>query len=463
MNTYASRRRLALIVAVIFATSQASPGPAAEIPLRIDPRRDATVITVEQVLPSVVNIATTELRQVNDPIRAMIMQFNGQRPVERGLSVGSGVIMDEEGYVLTADHVVRHATEIWVKLADGRERQADRVLNDNARTDVTLLKIRTRPGDTFKPIQLAEDDDLLLGETVIALGNPLGLGTSVSRGILSSKNRRPPPELEPLGPGDWLQTDAAINQGNSGGPLVNLRGELIGLNVAVQPGGEGIAFAIPIRIVTDALSEVLTPERINGLWFGAQIKPGRGAGPNGGGTVVEVQPESPASKAGLRPGDLVLAVNEQSTHGFIDLTKLLLAQTAKGELALTVERAGAKRDFKVRLVEEKTFFNAALIKARTGATVMEMTPAIARSVGLRQPEGLVVTQVEPGSPAAGAKVQRNAVFTTYDERAVGSLVDFAKMLFGKKPGDTVTLDYFVFLNQGGFLVPEKHSAQLKLR
>src|SRR6185436_16471758 len=122
-----------------------------------DPRRDATVSTVEQVLPSVVNIATTELRQVNDPWRAMIMQFNGQRPVERGLSVGSGVIMDEEGYVLTADHVVRHATEIWVKLADGRERQADPVFI-TGRTDVALLKIRTRQGDKYKPIRLAEDD-----------------------------------------------------------------------------------------------------------------------------------------------------------------------------------------------------------------------------------------------------------------------------------------------------------------
>ena len=459
MNTFVSRRLFpALLTVAVIATSLGSdPAPP-------DPRRDATVLTVEKVLPSVVNIATTELREVNDFFRAAIRLLNSQPLVERGLSIGSGVIIDEEGYVLTADHVVRHAKEIYVKLADGRERQADWVFV-TARTDVALLKIRTRPGDKFVPIRLAADDDLLLGETVVALGNPLGLGTSVSRGILSSKNRRPPPELEPLGSADWLQTDAAINQGSSGGPLVNLRGELIGINAAVQATGEGIAFAIPIRIVTDALSEILTPERINGLWFGGKIKPVRGADAgSAGGTVVEVQPESPAAKAGLRARDVVLAVNSQTTRGFMEMTRLVLSASAQQALTLGVRRDGARRDLKVQLIEEKSFFNAALIRQRSGATVTEMTPAIARGFGLRQPEGLVVTDIDADGPAAQAKLPpRSAVVTGCDGRAIGSLVDFAKLLHAKKAGETVTLEYFVFLNQGGIPVPDKRSARLRLR
>ncbi len=450
-------------IAAIIATALAPE--VRGVPLEIsppDPRRDATVATVEKVLPSVVNIATTELRQVNDPWRAVIMQLNGQRPVEEGLSVGSGVIMDEAGYVLTADHVVRFASEIWVKLADGRERRADRVFI-TARTDVALLKIRTRPGDTFKPIDFAADDDLLLGETVIALGNPLGLGTSVSRGILSSKNRRPPPELEPLGPGDWLQTDAAINQGNSGGPLVNLRGELIGLNVAVQPGGEGIAFAIPIRIVTDALAEILTPERISGLWFGAQIKPGRGPGNSANGTVVDVLAGSPAAKAGVQTGDVIQGVNGQAARGFIEMTRTILsASDEKRKLTLNVVRNGARRDITVDLVEEKSFFNAALIKGKTGASVIEMTAEAAQALNLRQPEGLVVTNLEPGSPAA-ASLRAGSIITVCDGRIVNTVTELGKVLFAHKKGDTVKLDYVDHVRQGGFLIRENKSAEFKVR
>src|SRR4029078_5369257 len=176
-----------------------------------------------------------------------------------------------DGYVLTNLHVVRRATRTQVKLWDGREYEADRIVATE-NSDVALLKLRCKPDEKFKAVSFAADDDLLLGETVLALGNPFGLGGSVSRGILSSKNRRTSAsQEEQLDVQDWLQTDASINPGNSGGPLINLKAEVIGINVAVYQKGQGIGFAIPVKLVSEALSQIFTPEHIRELWFGARL------------------------------------------------------------------------------------------------------------------------------------------------------------------------------------------------
>src|SRR5215471_11961104 len=241
---------VALLLALVPQASCGSPLPAAEP----DVRRDATVIAIEKVMPSVVNIATETVIQYHDWYDDLLQQFYGWGRVplrkQKSISLGSGVIIDDEGYVLTNFHVVRRASRIQVKLWDGREYDADPVVATEG-SDIALLKLRVKPGEKFKVIKFAPDDDLLLGETVLALGIPYGLGGSVTKGILSSKNRRPSNGTEPLDVEDWLQTDAAINPGNSGGPLANLRGELIGVNVAVYreedsgQRGMGVGFAIP--------------------------------------------------------------------------------------------------------------------------------------------------------------------------------------------------------------------------
>src|SRR6266699_2491008 len=261
-------------------------------------RRDATVAAVERVMPSVVNIATATVVEYEDFYQRLFSEFFGQggyRPRrEQEYSIGSGVIIDEDGYVLTNLHVVRRATRTQVKLWDGREYEADRIVA-TPNSDVALLKIRCKPGEKFKAANFAADDDLLLGETVLALGNPFGLGGSVTKGILSSKTRRPSTGNEPLNVNDWLQTDAAINPGNSGGPLLNIRGELIGLNVAVYREGQGIGFAIPVKQVSEALAGFFSPEVSHSLWFGARLR--QGPPPL---TVAMVQPGGPSAKAGLR-------------------------------------------------------------------------------------------------------------------------------------------------------------------
>src|SRR5688572_17874661 len=266
-----------------------------------DTRRDETVRAVERAMPSVVNISSkTLIRQ-----RGFFYDWwrNNWAPFYQDLppqySAGSGVIIDEEGYVLTNVHVVEDATEIVVTLTDNRSFPADIVVGTR-KSDIALLKLRAKPGEKFVPVQFAPDDDLLLGETVIALGNPFGLGGSVSKGILSSKTRRTSPQEGMLEMEDWIQTDAAINPGNSGGPLVNLDAQLIGLNVAIFKEGQGISFAIPVKRVAEALGEIFTPETLRSLWFGSRFR-----STTNGIVVAHVTEGSPADKGGLREGDIV--------------------------------------------------------------------------------------------------------------------------------------------------------------
>ena len=244
-----------------------------------DVRRDGTVRVIEQVMPTVVNIATETIVPVSDPFEAMMRRFYGQQPTDTMTSIGSGVMIDETGYLLTNDHVVRRANRIGVKFNTGTNVYEATLVASDSQRDVALLKLNSRLGEKFRAIKLAREDDLLLGETVLALGNPFGLGGTVTRGILSSKSRTIPKEGAPLDIPNWLQTDAPINPGNSGGPLINMRGELIGLNVAVlnEIGGQpvqGIGFAIPIRLVEEALSDKLPTEFVKTYWFGARVKVG---------------------------------------------------------------------------------------------------------------------------------------------------------------------------------------------
>ena len=224
-------------------------------------RQTSVVKAVGKALPSVVNIRTETIQEVRDPFSELFSDFwnpyyrQPRQDVRR--SLGSGVVIHEDGYIVTNDHVVRRATKIRVKFANGREYEADRVAYDQ-RSDLALLRILLPKGSKtrFTPVPFARDGDLLLGETVIALGNPFGLGGSVSRGILSSRDRQVPQADEILDMANWLQTDAAINPGSSGGPLVNLKGEVIGINAAVNTAGQGIGFAIPINMVKRVASDL---------------------------------------------------------------------------------------------------------------------------------------------------------------------------------------------------------------
>jgi len=434
--------------------------PAAPLP-EMDQRRDAVVEAVQRVMPSVVNVATEEIVAVRDSLDDMFREFfdpyHRRRQPNTQFSLGSGVIVDEDGYVLTNFHVVSRARRVWVKLADGRERECKRISGDSF-ADVALLQIIPSGEEKFAAVKFAADDDLLLGETVLAMGNPFGLGGSVSRGILSSKTRRPQAEKEPLDVLDWLQTDAAINPGNSGGPLVNLRGELVGLNVAIYREGHGIGFAIPIKRVSAALADIYAPEVMEKMWFGARIRP-QGSPLQ----VMAVQVESPAGKAGLRAGDEIMQINGKTPRGFFEFTGELIKRKDQREFSLVFRRGTERRTVSLHLLPEKSFFNVDLIRKRLGLSLQELTPELAQGMGLNSVQGLLIAGVEKGSPAGAADLERGMLVTSIDGQNAVDIVAVAKMLYPKAKGEKVQFGLVAPRQRGPFLELRQGMVEMKLR
>jgi S1-C subfamily serine protease len=426
-----------------------------------DIRRDATVQAVEQVMPSVVNIATRSIVRVRDPFEEMYRRFYGQQTTQELRSLGSGVVIDEAGYLLTNDHVVRRADQIGVKFNTGTNVYEATVVASDPKRDIALLKLVAPPGEKFHAIKLAREDDLLLGETVLALGNPFGLGGSVTRGILSSKTRIMPKEGAQLQIQNWLQTDAPINPGNSGGPLVNLRGELIGINVAVlneyegQPA-QGIGFAIPIRLVEEALSEILPTEYVKSYWFGARVKVGTTPL-----VIANVQPESPAGRSGLKPGDTILSVSGKRPKSFIDFSELIA--TNASSVSVTVQRGTNQLNLPVQLVPEKSIFNSDMVREKLGLSLDELTPEVAGRYGVNTSDAFVITNVQEKSPAAAVGLQSGMLVTAIDGQAPTDVTSLAKQLYAKKKDDRVRLDIAMLQRAGNFNVLRQGAVELAVR
>ena len=416
------------------------------------PRKNAVVESVSRVMPGVVNIATkTRVQRVRyyyDWWRDNWAPYTQEMPPQE--SAGSGVVVDASGYVLTNVHVVKDADEIWIKINDKngeiRVYRAEAIAG-SLTTDIALLKIiPEEPRETFTAASFASDDDLLLGETVLALGNPFGLGGSVSRGILSSKSRRTETGGAKLDIPDWLQTDASINPGNSGGPLINLDGQVIGINVAVLREGQGIGFAIPIKRVNESLSRIFTPEFLEGNWFGAAMR--AGSNPL---MVQSVEQDSPAAMAGMVGGDQIMTINNHSPRNFIEFSSRLLNLGQSRTVKLQISRKGELVDCTVKLIPEKAYFNTDLIRDKTGATLEELTPDLAKSLGYNSSNGLVVSQVDGESPADKAGLLTGVVVVAIDEQEVSDIVSAARLLKGKESGGRLILDVVQVRRSGLFL------------
>ncbi|MBI2897780.1 MAG: trypsin-like peptidase domain-containing protein [Deltaproteobacteria bacterium] len=270
-------------------------------------------------------------------------------------SLGTGFVIDSEGYVITNNHVIEHASDIRVQTSSNEEVSASVVGLDD-RTDVALLRISAR--NLVAP-PLGDSDALQVGEWVVAIGNPFGLSQTVTAGIVSAKGRtgRDVP-IDPAGYYNFIQTDASINPGNSGGPLFNMRGEIVGINTAINAAGQGIGFAIPINMVKQILPQLRTSGRVTRSWLGISIQSVTrdaatqlGLPEPKGALVVEVFPGGPAASAGLRSGDVILEFDGQAIRDSSELP--WLASTAGvGHIArLDVFRGGSQRQIQLRLVE----------------------------------------------------------------------------------------------------------------
>ncbi len=431
----------------LLATTQAEP----------DGRRDAVVRVTEEVMPCVVNVRTESMVESRDPFEEFWRRYYGQPKVES--SLGSGVIISEDGYLLTNLHVVKRARRIQVKLSDaagGGVYEVESNYCGTSQIDVAMLKIKPRtPGEKFKAVRFAKDDDVLLGETVLALGNPFGLGESVTKGILSSKRRAAPRENEELQMANWLQTDALINPGNSGGPLVDLRGELIGINNAILAGAQGIGFAIPIKEVRQALGEIFNAETAS-RWFGAHVSVDMPL------VVRNIEPASPAQQAGLKPGDLILDLNGRVAGNYIDFTRALREETNLN-FRLTVRRDGQPRQLRLRL---EPF--AALFHRRLGLDLQELTPELVRQLGLEnvggQDSGLLIAGVEKGSAAESASLRQYDVINGIGNQRVRNYLDAYSALAPLAAGGTAELSVLVPRTRGNLILGYREGAtELRLR
>ncbi len=424
----------------ILSAAEASGRPAPT-----DPRRDATVAAIERAAPSVVNIATKTRGEIVH--RRVLDWWRGVIDIPERLqdrrSAGSGVIVDEDGYVLTNVHVIlddeKVADEIWVQLWDETPPIRARALVGIAGTDVAVLKLETAPGQKFRPIKMAPDDDLLLGETVIALGNPLGLGSSVTRGILSAKPRRAMATNDALGIPDWLQIDAPINPGNSGGPLVNLKGEMIGLNVAMSSQGQSIGFAIPVSQVSAAVSECFTPEAMNQLWLGLRFRPSN----EREFTVSTVHPGSPAEQAGLRVGDVLTRINGREPKNRYDAYALMAIDDKKVDLAYV--RNGTTSEVAVKF---KSL--AELVASKTGLALREVDARLAERLGVPPGTGLLVESIDKDSPAIRSGLRPGMILTSLRVPNSGrrpvrtpDLLSVASVLWNGRAGDTLLATPYV--------------------
>jgi serine protease Do len=401
----------------------------------------------EAVKPAVINVSAKAKAQASGPrssregqAEEFFKRFFGDAPERaprRGL--GSGVIVDPSGIALTNAHVVDEATSIEVVTVDGAKHTA-KVVGIDKKTDLAVLQL---DGGTkrFPFVSLGDSDEAQVGDWVIAVGSPFGLQATVTSGIISAKARQ-------IGAGpydDFIQTDAAINPGNSGGPLVNMRGEVIGINTAIVSGGSGIGFAIPSNLAKRVATELRTSGKVTRGWLGVSLQPlspdlaqSFGVKDAKGALVADVSADSPAARAGVKSGDVILEFNGKKVEDPSALARAV-AVAKPGETGkLTVWRDRQQTSLEVKLGEQPAERMAsapggsgrggAAGAAAMGLAVQSITPDIARQLELKDPAGVVVTRVEPSSPADAAGIQRGDVIVEVDKKPVKSVDDFEKAM-----------------------------------
>jgi S1-C subfamily serine protease len=423
-----------------------------------DAARDPVVLAVQKVLPAVVNISTERIveREFNDPFEDLFRQFFSQprRSQAQGIqSLGSGVIVDEDGWIITNWHVVQRATKINVILADGSHYDAQYVSGDD-KNDLALLRIQ--PKKPLPAVEIASESQTMLGETVVAIGDPFGFDHTVTKGVISAKDRSWPPENPQFE--DVLQTDAAINPGNSGGPLINTRGQLVGINMAILSQAQGIGFAIPSRRVANLLEAWFTPEKRARLWLGVRF--GR---ENGRIVVTDVQANSPAAQAGVQKKDKVVACDGQEITDVLLLERRLIHKKAGDEVKFDVERGGIAKSLAVKLTALPVLSARDLMFKKFGVQVQPLTRDLAQKLGIPFTQGLLVADVQPGSPGEIAQFQRGLVITQVAGEAVASMDRVAEQLEDVKTGDMVSMAIVVNERRGNVLLQQTANVSLQSR
>ncbi len=404
--------------------------------------------------PSVVNVSTTQVRKTaqagpdfgDDQMGQFFQRFFGQ-PAPRGpqqqSGLGSGFIIDNNGTILTNYHVVDGAQKIVVTLEDGKNYDA-KVVGKDQKSDVAVIKIDA--GRELPAVTLGDSDRLEVGEWVMAIGNPFGLDHTVTSGIVSAKGRN-------IGSGpydNFIQTDASIYPGNSGGPLINLRGEVVGINTAIfsQSGGNiGIGFAIPANSVKELLPQLRGSGKVVRGYLGTsvqkvtpEIAESFGMTQAHGALVAEVLKGSPAERAGVKPGDIIIEFDRKQIKESADLP-IQVARVAPGTtVQVRVLRDGKEVNLPLTVGELKdNEVVASVQEGSLGLTVQPITPQLAENLGLERSEGLVITAVKPGSAAEEAGLKSGDVISEINRQPIKTLADYNRELARNDKAKSVLL------------------------
>jgi serine protease Do len=426
----------------------------------------------EKSSPAVVNIRTVKIVKrsgekshpfgqdpfgKDNPMKDFFDRFFGpeQHPDFKQRSLGSGFIIDSDGYVVTNNHVVEGADKIKVFLKNEKEYDAQ-IVGRDANTDIALIKIMSE--DDFPVIQLGDSDALKVGQWVVAIGNPFGLGHTVTAGIVSAKGRV-------IGSGpydDYIQTDASINPGNSGGPLLNMQGKVIGINTIIIAGGTGIGFAIPVNLAKEVVAQLKDNGEVTRGWLGVSIQdlPKEladyfGIEDRQGVLIADVVPGDPADVAGIRAQDIVLEINGEKVKNSKVLLKKV-AQLKVGNTAkLKVLREGktkvitvkvAKRD-DAKIVAQK---KPEMIKADLGIQVADLNPENTNRFNVSDTEGVIVTGLVPGGKGAEAGIRMGDIIKGINRREIRAVNDYDRAMEKLKDGDAIS--FLIKRPNFGFLV-----------
>jgi len=422
---------------------------------------------VNSVIPSVVAVKTSKKIDIRreygmDPFEFFFPnQRRFRNPNDEALvqnALGSGVIVTNEGHIITNNHVVDHVDEIEVQLSDGRTKKAQLVGADSE-VDLAVLKI---DDPEVKPLKLADSDTVQVGDFVLAIGNPFGFEETVTDGIISSKGRPTRSDFF----GDLLQTNAAINPGNSGGPLINLRGEVVGINTAIisrSGGSQGIGFAIPSNTVRTALESLLKQGRIIRGYLGIQtrgLQPGQGNADSEGVVVEEVMPGSPAAQAQLQRGDVIRKFNGRDVKNIYALRSMLAQTELNKNVELEIARAGKPLKVTTQIKEQPVDYQTSGVIPRrsqpqpqapgqpnereptnnplASIQVDELTPEMAHQLDLpNNAHGVVVTGVEPDSGTA--ELQKGDGIEEINQQPATTVSDYNKIAASLDPSQPVVL------------------------
>ncbi|MGY4307997.1 Do/DeqQ family serine protease [Bradyrhizobium sp. USDA 4369] len=434
------RSTVVLLLSLLAATPLAAqerrvPQSPAELRLSYAP-------IVQRVQPAVVNVYAAKVVQnrnpfLDDPVFRRFFGLQGGPQEQMQRSLGSGVMVDASGLVVTNVHVIEGADEVKVSLSDKREFEAEIVLKDS-RTDLAVLRLKgTR--ETFPTLDLANSDDLLVGDVVLAIGNPFGVGQTVTHGIVSALARTQ------VGITDYqffIQTDAAINPGNSGGALVDMTGRLVGINTAIYSksgGSQGIGFAIPANMVRVVVASAKSGGKaVKRPWLGArlqavtpEIAESLGLRSPTGALVASVVPNSPAAKAGIKSSDLIVSIDGQTVDDPNAFDYRFATRPLGGNAQIEVQRSGKPVKVAVALeTAPDTGRNEMVINGRSpfqGAKVANISPAVADELHLdADTEGVVVLEPGDGTTAANVGFQKGDVIMAVNNQKIAKTADLDK-------------------------------------